>query len=173
MTIGIDGRTLVELAAETDGLDEVILHAVLAERRYGLARLFDKRMRDDGTDWILMLFRLLPAASAEDREGLLKTCINPAQWAKLPIGALATLHEAWGGPLPLPIARRLLASDAWKLLVDTAETASPSFNNGIPEALAALLPVAMSRDFISDVEPLSRRAADFHRFLLALAEEAT
>jgi hypothetical protein len=171
VAIGLDGRTFVELAVETADLDDVILHAVLSERRYELVDRFAAGRRDDGADWILMLHRLLPTARAEEREKLLEVCIKPVHWSKLPSAALPTLHADWGGPLPVAIARRLLECDAWRSLVEAGKSEARSSGNETPEQLAALIPVALSRQFIADAEPLSRRAADFHRFLLALVGE--
>ena len=169
--IGLDGSTFVEISSGTAGLDEVILEAVLIERRYELVDRFETGRRDDGVDWILMLDRLLPAARGGERTKLLEACIKPAQWSKLPAAALNTLHAAWGGPLPAAIARRLLDCDAWRSLIEAGNSEARSSGNDIPEQLAALIPLALSRQFIAEAEPLSRRAADFHRFLLALFEE--
>lgn len=170
--IGLDSRTFVELAADTAGLSDVIVEAVLAERRYSLARSFETRLHADAKDGIMMLSRVLPTASAADRDELLRVCIDPAQWTKLP-ALLPMLHETWGGSLPVPMARRLLESAAWKQVIDAAAATPAPVNAATLEAVAVLVPQARSRDFIRDVEPLSRRAADYHRLLLALAEEAT
>jgi hypothetical protein len=171
--LGLDVRTLVEQATEIADLEEVVLHAVLAERRYDLAAQFSPRRRKDGADWIMLLFRLLPAAPGRERETLLATCVNPEQWSELPMGALTTLYAAWGGPLPEAMARRLLDSRAWQLMVAAAaDDPRPASNFGVPEALATLIPVTLSQRFIAEGERTSRRAADYHRFLSALAEEA-
>lgn len=170
--LGLNGRTFIELAADTAGLSEVVLHSVLAEGRYDVVSQFEGQVREDGADWINMLFRLLPTVAPVGRQRLLEVCIEPGRWTRLPVGGLTTLHASWGGPLPVAIAGKFLNSGAWKNMVGVAEHEAESRNHGIPEALAGLVPVALSKRFIADVEPISRRAADYHRFLLALAEEA-
>lgn len=170
--LGLNGRTLVELAAETPDISEVMLHAVLAERRFELLNPFEAGLREDGVAWIMLLDRLLPGFAGAERERLLDVCLNPGKWTKLPMGALATLHAAWGGPLPVAVAQRFLRSEAWKTLLEATDEKASPLARDIPEQLAALVPLALSQTFIADAEPVSARAANYHRFLLALAEES-
>jgi hypothetical protein len=170
----LDVPKFVELASETDGLAEPVLLAVLAQGQFDLMPYFVASLRPDGADLISLLPRLLPQATSSVREKLLRALVGPKRWDRLPPSTfLDQLWDAWGGPLPIWLANDLVGSEAWLNHLSTQSSAVEPVKDERVEAVAALLPRELSLQFVAAVEPLSRRAADYHRFLLALVEEAT
>jgi hypothetical protein len=74
--------------------------------------------------------------------------IQPDLWGELPIAGLIRLYERLRQPLPPPTAERLLASKAWRSVLDTAEEKFPPV---LFSSIAILVPASLRAALRADL----------------------
>ncbi|HEX4302388.1 MAG TPA: DUF5691 domain-containing protein [Rhizomicrobium sp.] len=166
--LGLGVAEFVAASSEVAGLGDVVLKAVIAERRFALIESFQATLEDAG--WLVgnILHEALPLATPSDREMLIRTCIVPQKWTKVPQAfVLERFHTALEGPLSAAQAEALMHSAAWTEMLgkDVTPALTAQF-----EALAPLIPRSLSIPFIAATGAIAPRAALFHQFVLALPE---
>jgi hypothetical protein len=169
-TLGIDVPQLAVLAAASPELDVPVLLQVVAERRYELVPHFEGCLGSrSGAVLADVLQESMPPLSAADQEALLRSVMGPSGWTALPhAGVLGLIYELARRPLPADIAGQILASAAFADALEKARGGSaPHFANAI-EAMAPLVPNALSERYLGAAADVTRRGALLHRFILAL-----
>ncbi|HKD20604.1 MAG TPA: DUF5691 domain-containing protein [Rhizomicrobium sp.] len=161
----------VAAAAETEGLSDIVLRRVVAERRFDLLSHFDDVFREGS--WLVaqVLREALADATEENRDRLIRLCILPAAWKNIPPApVLEQLGAALGGPLPHAQGEALLNAPAFHTLIQ--QEATPLVTGQL-EALAPLLPRTCSQKFIVLANARAPRAVLYHQFLLSLPEQGS
>lgn len=167
-TLGLGVEDLVAAASEVADLADVILSAVIAERKFDFIHFFESMLEEGGWQCANVLHEALPHASAPDRDVLIHRLVVPRRWKKMPEAfSLQRFYAGLAGSLPVAPATDLLNAKVYKEML--AKDPSPALTAQI-EALAPLIPRALSETFIAEVRHISPRAALFHQFLLALPE---
>lgn len=119
---------------------------------------------------LLMLSDLLPRLHATARAAVLDLTISPGSWSSLPSPVLLQQVPAvLGDALPPHLAAALLRSPPWREAMQSGRDDARLAWLG---AVAPLIPRPLSGEFLRDAEPEARRAALYHRFLLALPDQA-
>ncbi|MFZ5677323.1 MAG: DUF5691 domain-containing protein [Pseudomonadota bacterium] len=144
--------------------------AVLENPRRDLSRYAALFKGDLSHLTLLTLTDLLPRLDATARAAVLDLTISPRGWSSLPEPIiLQQVHVVLGAALPLHLATDLLRSPLWR---EAMEGGPDDARLSWLSAVAPLIPRPLSGDFLRDAEPEARRAALYHRFLLALPDPA-
>lgn len=169
-TLGIEVSQLATFAADVAELDLPVLQQAVAENRLDLIPVFETCLASrSGAVLASMLQQAAPVLSATDQETLLRSVIRPATWTALPHGGvLGTIYELLRRPLPADVAGEILASAAFADAMGKARAGSAPYLVNAIEALAPLVPRALSERYIGAAADVTRRGALFHRFILAL-----
>jgi hypothetical protein len=159
------------LAADAAELAPIILGQVMAERRFARVELFADLLKDHIHLAANLLDQALPFATPDDRALVINLCVVPDPWAKTPDTTLLQyLYGVLREPLPRDLAQLWLGSAGWReLCAQAAENMTVPLLARIA-AVAPLVPRALSQRFLDETARIAPRAADFHRFVLALPE---
>ncbi|MBL8895659.1 MAG: hypothetical protein JNJ53_13740 [Rhizobiales bacterium] len=161
---------LIAGSAQSIDLDHLVLKCALLEDTKVDLDLFSTLFTGDGGGTALFLLKdVIPSTTGSMRNMLLERALSFANWSVLPSPHFfEQVYDLLREPLPVPLAVNLLKSSIWR-------DALHFYPNGSRphwvQSAAPLIPRALSEDFIRDAEPHSRRAALYHRFLLALPEQ--
>lgn len=163
-----------------DALLGALLRTAIASGSMDVIAALVPRLSAEALD---MLMIHLPDSGAlpEVREALLGRFMARLESGAYPRAvALAALQGRLAGPLPLEMAKKLLASASWRDCLATLTAEDAGKRNIDPESLmhtAMLLPAASLPAFIAAIEPLppaiNRKAREFAHFVLALPAPAS
>lgn len=160
-------------AAQSKEIGQISLRMLIAERLFDHLHLLQE-FRDTIYGDASLLERALRSASLEQRKAIIDICIAPRSWIAMPaVFHLEQIYRAFGGPLPPEQAADLLGCAGWSSLRDLAAEHRAPHQIASINAVAPLIPKPLSQRFIDEAARLSPRAADFHRFILALPERVT
>ncbi len=158
-------------SAQSVGLGHLVLKIAILEGTKVDFDLFSTLLAGDSGGTALFLLKdVIPSTSGEMRKALLERAFSFATWGVLPAPILfEQIYDLLREPLPVPLAASLLRSSIWRdAFQSDADASKPYWALNV----APLIPRALSDDFIRDAEPHSRRAALYHRLLLALPEQS-
>ncbi len=121
---------------------------------------------DEGTKAVALLQAGLPHLTGPERDRLILFALPVNLWKSLPHGYMFDLiGDAIGGPLPAAVAQPLVASNLW-------DNVQPNLIEDTAEAVAPLVPLALSARFVARFENAAPRAAQYHKFLSTLPATA-
>ena len=122
---------------------------------------------DDGSKGLALLQAGSAHLTGEARDHLIRLALPVERWLMLPnTYVFFGLKEVLGGPLPEFVASALVFTELWS----TVDLAS---REGVADAIAPLVPVALSTRFIERFEHVAPRATQYHKFLFTLNASAT
>lgn len=169
--LGESPGSLISIAASSDKFapfaHELFLSAALEGRRDILEA--NRSVLDSGDlmQVTLLLQSAVPHVGEDDLDWLLRFSVKPQDWQVLPYShTFDALASTIGKPLPPDIARSVLTSKLW-------DKVEPARIEQCADAACVLVPAELSPMFVSRFENTAPLAAQYHRFLAALSNEAT
>jgi hypothetical protein len=170
-TLDMTVDELIAGSAQSIGLGHLVLKSAILESAKVDLELFSTLLAGDNAGTALFFLKdIIPSTSGEMRKTLIERALSFANWGVLPAPLFfEQVYDLMREPLPASLAANLLNSSIWRAAFQSDGDASRPY---WAQNVAPLIPRALSEYFIRDVEPHSRRAALYHRFLLALPEQA-
>jgi hypothetical protein len=164
-TLGLTEQELLEVASRSEKIGVLPLLFLTQAVNDGLLDLAaNYAALLEGERFVIeFLAETLPSARAGDRDRILRIALRPTSWTCVPSSTFLHQLSEQVETLPLDLAAQLLDAPA-----STSEADEMSL-----AYVAPLIPLALSERFIAKSEPVARRAALYHRFLLSLPDRAS